>query len=64
MDEALVVCCSKTALEVCQGDLEMANSVVMTNIVPEGVVYVIGKEAFLRWLEENGVKGEKDGEAD
>lgn len=59
MDEALVVCCSKTALEVCQGDLEMANSVVMTNIVPEGIVYVIDKEAFLIWLGENGLKGER-----
>lgn len=64
MEEGLVVCCSKTALEICSGDAEMANSIVMTNIVPEGEVYVIDKEEFQTWLEMCGLKGEKDDKSD
>lgn len=57
MEEVLIVCCSTTALKICSDDVEMANSIVWTNLVPEGELYVIDKDAFLRWLETNGVKG-------
>ena len=58
-EEGLVVCCSKMALDMANKEPDMFNSCVVTNIVPDGTAYVIEKEMFLNWLEENGWKGEK-----
>lgn len=57
--EALVVCCSKTALMLAKDDPQVINSCVMTNLVPENDVYIVDKELFLEWLKLYGEKGEK-----
>lgn len=57
--DALVVCCSHTALMLAKADPEIVDSCVMTNIVPQNEVYVIDKDKFIDWLKQNGTRGDR-----
>jgi len=61
---ALAVVHSKVAFEMMKADPTIRHSLVISDIIPEDLAVVVGRDEFVKWLEggiiqENGKTGRK-----
>ena len=51
-----------TAVELLDGDSEIADAIVASKVIPETDVVVVRKEDFLKWLYEDAERLEREDE--
>ena len=62
---ALIVCTPEDAIYLTTKDPDLASSLVITETLDVGTLYVVPKDDFLDWLQEKGeyeVKNGRDGD--